>query len=99
MRNAAMSSIPILAVAAWLAGPGFSGATTDRQDFDQIAKGRYLTTVADCFACHTVPDVGKPFAGGRAIETPFGVITSSNITPDADTGIGSWTDDQFDNAV
>jgi mono/diheme cytochrome c family protein len=98
MRNAAIYSIPVLAVAAWLAGPGFSGAT-DRQAFDQIAKGRYLTTVADCFACHTVPEVGKPFAGNRAIETPFGVITSSNITPDADTGIGSWSDEQFDNAV
>jgi mono/diheme cytochrome c family protein len=46
-----------------------------------------------------VPNVGKPFAGGRAIETPFGVITSSNITPDADTGIGAWTDEQFENAV
>jgi mono/diheme cytochrome c family protein len=98
MRNAAIYSIPVLAVAAWLAGPGAGGAT-DRQAFDQIARGRYLTTVADCFACHTVPEVGKPFAGNRAIETPFGVITSSNLTPDADTGIGAWTDEQFDNAV
>jgi mono/diheme cytochrome c family protein len=98
MRNAAIPSILILATAAWLAGLGFSGAT-DRQAFDQIETGRYLTTVADCYACHTVPDVGESFAGGRAIETPFGVITSSNITPDADTGIGSWTDEQFDNAV
>jgi mono/diheme cytochrome c family protein len=46
-----------------------------------------------------VPNVGKPFAGGRPIETPFGVITSSNITPDADTGIGAWSDEQFDDAV
>jgi mono/diheme cytochrome c family protein len=100
MRKIAMRSIPILAVAAWLAGPGFSDAADpDAQAFDQIEKGRYLTTVADCFACHTVTNAGKPFAGGRAIETPFGVITSSNITPDADTGIGAWSDEQFDNAV
>jgi len=98
MRNAPIYSIPVLALAAWLAAPG-PGRATDRQAFDQIARGRYLTTVADCFACHTVPEAGKPFAGGRAIETPFGVITSSNITPDSDTGIGAWTDDQFDNAV
>jgi mono/diheme cytochrome c family protein len=98
MRNAAISSIPALAAAAWLAGLGPGGAT-DRQAFDQIARGRYLTTVADCFACHTVPEAGKPFAGGRAIETSFGVITSSNLTPDADTGIGTWSDEQFDNAV
>ena len=49
-------------------------------------------------ACHTVPDSGKPFAGGRAIETPFGNIIAPNITPDRETGIGAWTDDQFDNA-
>ena len=98
MRNAAIYSIPIVAVTAWLAGSGF-GSATDRQAFDQIERGRYLTTVADCYACHTVPETGKPFAGNRAIETPFGVITSSNLTPDADTGIGSWSDEQFDDAV
>jgi mono/diheme cytochrome c family protein len=69
------------------------------QDFTQIEKGRYLATAADCVACHTIQNGGKPFAGGRAIETPFGKITSPNITPDAATGIGSWTDEQFDNAV
>ncbi len=69
------------------------------QDFTQVEKGRYLATAADCVACHTIPNGGKPFAGGRAIETPFGNITSPNITPDIETGIGSWTDKQFDNAV
>jgi len=69
------------------------------QDFTQVEKGRYLATAADCVACHTIQNGGKPFAGGRAIETPFGNITSSNITPDTETGIGSWTDEQFDNAV
>ncbi len=69
------------------------------QDFPQVDKGRYLATAADCVACHTIQNGGKPFAGGRAIETPFGNITSPNITPDAETGIGSWTEEQFDNAV
>jgi mono/diheme cytochrome c family protein len=100
MRSAATFSILLGAAAAWLASAGFGGAASpDSQAFDQIEKGRYLATVADCFACHTVPDVGKPFAGARGIETPFGVITSSNITPDNDTGIGAWSDQQFDNAV
>jgi mono/diheme cytochrome c family protein len=99
MRNAAAPAILIVATAAWLGGIGLGGAATDGQAFDQIEKGRYLTTVADCFACHTVPSVGKPFAGGRPIETPFGLITASNITPDAETGIGAWSDEQFDIAV
>jgi len=78
-----------------------TGAATDadQQDFAQIARGHYLVTLADCSACHTDPDNGKPFAGGRPIETPFGMILSANITPDRETGIGNWTDDQFDKAV
>src|SRR6185436_4558724 len=71
----------------------------DSQAFGQIQNGRYLAIASDCAACHTVPDTGKPYAGGRAIETPFGNIVAPNITPDRDTGIGAWTDDQFDNAV
>ena len=71
----------------------------DSQAFGQIQNGRYLAIAADCAACHTVPDTGKPFAGGRAIETPFGNIVAPNITPDRDTGIGAWTDDEFDDAV
>jgi mono/diheme cytochrome c family protein len=71
----------------------------DSQEFDQIERGRYLVIAGDCITCHTVFDGGKSFAGGRAIETPFGNIVSPNITPDRDTGIGAWTDDEFDNAV
>lgn len=74
-------------------------AAASEQDFPQIERGRYLATAADCFACHTVRDGGKPYAGGRPIETPFGVIVSPNITPDFETGIGAWTDEQFDNAI
>jgi mono/diheme cytochrome c family protein len=100
MHKAAMPSVVVCAAAAWLGATGVGGAANpDAQAFDQIERGRYLTTVADCFACHTVPNVGKPFAGGRPIETPFGAITSSNITSDVDTGIGAWSDQQFDDAV
>jgi mono/diheme cytochrome c family protein len=75
------------------------GAITDAQRFEQIEKGRYLSIIADCAACHTNPDGGKPYAGGRAIETPFGNVVSANITPDNATGIGTWSDEDFDNAV
>ena len=76
-----------------------NAAGPDEQKFSEIERGRYLAAAADCFACHTVQDSGKPYAGGRPLETPFGSITSPNITPDQETGIGSWTDDQFDTAV
>ena len=75
-----------------LARPGLA------QDFAAIERGRYLTTVGDCVACHTVPG-GVPFAGGRAVETPFGVLVSPNLTPDRATGIGAWSDDSFVRAV
>ena len=100
MRNAAKLSIVMGATAAWLAGAELcNAADPDGQAYDRIEKGRYLTTVADCFACHTVANASKPFAGGRPIETPFGIITSSNITSDNETGIGAWSDEQFDDAV
>ena len=55
-------------------------------------------TAADCAACHNAPG-GAPFAGGRPIETPFGIILAPNITPDPETGIGAWSDADFDAAV
>ncbi len=59
-----------------------------------IEHGKYLTNAGDCQACHTAPG-GKPFAGGLYMNTPFGPISTPNITPDNDTGIGKITDDQF----
>ena len=62
--------------------------------FAKIERGHHLVDAGDCVACHT--DVnGQPFAGGRPIETPFGTIYSPNITPDRETGIGAWSDEDF----
>ncbi len=61
---------------------------------DTIARGAYLARAGDCQACHTARG-GIPFAGGRAIRTPFGTIHAPNITPDKETGIGSWSADDF----
>ena len=69
-------------------------------DKEKIARGEYLVKLADCMACHTdTENGGAPFAGGLQIDTPFGALFVPNITPDKDTGIGSWTEDEFVSAV
>src|SRR5690606_26306043 len=61
-------------------------------------RGEYLALVGNCASCHT-REGGAPFAGGLPFETPFGTLYSTNITPDVETGIGSWTREQFIDAV
>ena len=63
-----------------------------------IERGRQLAALGNCVGCHTAPD-GQPNAGGRAMETPFGTIYTTNITPDAATGIGSWSFSAFQRAM
>jgi mono/diheme cytochrome c family protein len=70
----------------------------DKQSFEVIEHGRYVAIAGDCAACHTAKG-GQPFAGGGALQTPFGILLAPNITPDVATGIGGWTDDQFVDAV
>ncbi len=61
---------------------------------DPVARGAYLARAGNCMACHTERG-GAPYAGGRGIDTPFGTVYSSNLTPDADTGLGRWSAPQF----
>ena len=70
------------------------------QAFDPalVKKGAELAAVGNCIACHTVPGA-KAFAGGLALPTPFGTIYSTNITPDAETGIGTWSQAAFSRAM
>jgi mono/diheme cytochrome c family protein len=65
---------------------------------ETIARGKALTDAADCASCHT-DDPEKPFAGGKRIDTPFGGIYSPNLTPDRETGLGSWSDEDFYRAL
>ena len=88
----------VLLVAACTAKLAAADNLPSAQDFSQVERGRYLTAVADCAACHTDRG-GQAFAGGRPIETPFGTVIAANITPDRETGIGNWSDAQFDSAV
>ncbi len=69
-------------------------------DRELIQKGEYLVKIGDCASCHTSLEPGaKTFAGGLGIQTPFGTFYSPNITPDKETGIGTWNDDDFANAL
>ena len=61
---------------------------------DVDARGKYLAEAADCAACHTAPG-GAPFAGGLAMQSGFGIIYTTNITPDPEHGIGRWSADDF----
>ena len=76
-------------------GPDPTGAPANLANADLVARGEYLTRAADCEACHSAPE-GKPFAGGLPFKLPMiGTIYSTNITPDQETGIGAWSDEEF----
>ena len=61
-------------------------------------RGEYLTKAADCMVCHTTQG-GKEYAGGLGFKLPFGTLYSTNITPDKETGIGNYSDQDFLNAM
>ena len=63
-----------------------------------LERGRQLAAVGNCVGCHTAPD-GPPNAGGLAMETPFGTIHTTNLTPDVETGIGAWSLAAFQRAM
>lgn len=66
------------------------------QGSDAVQRGQYLTYAGGCITCHTEDrDDATPLAGGRELESPYGIFYSPNITPDKTTGIGNWTDDEF----
>ena len=76
------------------------GLAARAEDGDLVARGAYLATAAGCADCHTdAKNGGRPYAGGRALTTPFGTFYAPNITPDMVTGIGQWSDVQFLNAL
>ncbi|HXO70802.1 MAG TPA: molybdopterin cofactor-binding domain-containing protein [Bradyrhizobium sp.] len=100
--SAAAMAAAVVSIAA-LALPWRSIAPIARPDPSAysaatIAKGELLAALGDCAVCHTQAG-GAINAGGRAIETPFGVIYSTNITPDPETGIGAWSYPAFERAM
>lgn len=82
-------------------GPDARGRAMHRTSagpYVSVTRGRYLARLGDCKDCHTAKG-GEPWAGGRAVPTPFGIIYSTNITPDPSTGIGNWTYRDFYRAM
>ena len=93
-----MRNLMTLALAACTTGAIAAWAAEDSQAFEKIERGRYLAVLGDCISCHTAPG-GKPFAGGAALETPFGALIGPNITPDVATGVGAWSEEDFRRAM
>ncbi len=102
LRAAARTAVQLAALAAALAAmltPAAHAASASASaDTALIQRGAYLAQAGDCAACHTAPH-GKPFAGGLPMSTPLGAIYATNITPDADTGIGRYTEQDFARAL
>lgn len=89
-------SATTLVTSLTLLAPAANGA--DKNDWTMRQKGYYLTRAGDCAACHTVEE-DKPMAGNYALPTPFGTIYSANLTPDDETGLGKWTEEDFFRAM
>lgn len=78
-------------------GPLYPGIAADVEG-SPVEKGAYIYRAAGCAACHTA-EGGAELAGGHALATPFGTFYSSNITPDPETGIGGWSDEDLIQAL
>lgn len=74
------------------------GAVAQPEVMQDTSRGEYLARAANCVACHTAPG-GEAFAGGLKMATPVGAIFVTNITPDDETGIGTYSLEDFDNAM
>ncbi len=96
----AVASLSVLAATfGWRAAIApVAASSTNVYTAATLERGRVLAALGDCAICHTAPG-GAPNAGGRAIATPFGAVHSTNLTPDAATGIGTWSFSAFQRAM
>lgn len=74
------------------------GSGQPASDGAAVARGAYLARAGNCVACHTARG-GEPFAGGHVIRTPYGTLVGGNLTPDRDTGLGTWSPQAFRRAL
>ena len=100
MALAQASALPAHPVPAGVTGVGAltQPIPPGTPNADQVRRGQALVVLGDCMSCH-IRAGGEPYAGGYGLNTPFGVIYSSNITSDPDTGIGAWSPDEFYRAM
>jgi mono/diheme cytochrome c family protein len=97
----AVAAVAIAAALAYAWQPAIAalpGPPAPSDDQALLVRGSQVAGVGDCMVCHTAAN-GKPFAGGLPLDTPFGTIYSTNITPDAETGIGNWSLQAFTRAM
>ena len=100
MRAVLILVILACACAACALDPVPPAAAPAKNAFDAalVAKGAQLSALGNCQVCHTAVG-GRSFAGGRPLETPFGTLYGTNITPDPDSGIGRWSEQAFRRAL
>ncbi len=81
-------------------GPIEPAASQRAASFDRalVLTGARLAAIGNCITCHTAPE-GRAYAGGYPLHTPFGTVYGTNITPDAETGIGRWSEAEFVRAM
>jgi mono/diheme cytochrome c family protein len=84
------------AVLAVILAVTWTGAALAQGD---ARRGEYLAKAGGCVGCHTADEKSQPYAGGRALKTPFGTFYGPNITPHPQAGIGRWTEADFINAM
>jgi nicotinate dehydrogenase subunit B len=100
------TAVGLAAAAAGIAGAAIGSkpsiapvrASASIYTAEVLERGRQLAAAGDCVVCHTAPG-GVSNAGGRAMETPFGIVYSTNLTPDPETGIGDWSFSAFQRAM
>lgn len=93
LANLFLARLALLASLAILAGPAHAQGA-------DVARGMYISKAAGCVGCHTDNKPGAvPFAGGRALDTPFGTFYGPNITPHRETGLGTWTEADLKRAI
>jgi len=102
IRMAAAALVVGAAVLVWLLLPATTAVKipsgVSSRDAGMVERGAYVVRISGCVTCHTAKG-GVPFAGGRALETPFGTFHAPNITPHKVAGIGAWSDEEFLRAV
>ncbi len=98
MKRALLVTLALcVALTAWVVWDNFADGVDIRDETvaaASVEQGAYLARAGNCVSCHTAPGQ-VPYAGGRVLDTPFGKVYASNLTPDAQTGLGTWNAQHF----
>ena len=102
-QQATGSALAVLGLAASVVGwnaalPGLGMRSTPQVSPAVLARGAQVAALGNCVTCHT-SDQGEPLAGGKAFQTAFGTVYSTNLTPDMHTGLGAWSYEAFERAM